>query len=146
MDTTATTIIVGLAIAWVLQYALAFWQMRRFYRRVAELRPYGQVSIGVAGSAWRRRQYAVLAVDTSQRIVHVAELSGWTVLANLKPVRGLDGRPMSDLFDDDLKLPVSQKLLRALRNAASYMKFAVAQPTAIAQADASKMESTLTAT
>src|SRR5438270_6830303 len=106
MDQTATTIIVGLAIAWALQYGLAFWQMQRFYKRVAELRRRGQVSIGVAGSAWRRRQYAVLVVDASHHIVRVAQLSGWTIFATLKPVAGLDGRPMSVLTEEGADLPI----------------------------------------
>ena len=124
MDATATTIIVGLAAAWALQYVLTFWQMRRFYARIAQLRRYGKVSIGVEGSAWKGRQYAVLVVDVNQRIVRAEQLSGWTVLAALKPISGLNGRPMSDLFDDDLELPVSRKLLLALRNAAGYLKAA----------------------
>jgi DNA-binding transcriptional regulator of glucitol operon len=138
-------VIVGLAIAWTIQYALAFWQMRRFYRRVAEFRRYGKVSIGVAGSAWRRRQYAVLVVDASQRIVHVEQLSGWTILAILKPVPGLDGRPLSAVFNDDLELPVSHKLLLALRNAATYIRDAALKPAAVAHVDESPMESSLTA-
>ena len=145
MDTTATLIIVGLAVAWAIQYALAFWQMRRFYKRVAELRRDGKVSIGMAGSAWRRRQYAVLVVDASQRIVHVEQLSGWTILATLKPVRGLDGRPLSALYDDELELPVSHKLLLALRNAATYIKDAARKPAAAAPADESAMERSVTA-
>ncbi len=122
MFTTATTIIVALALAWALQYVLAFWQMRRFYGRIAELRRMGTVSIGVSGSYWRRRQYAVLVVDKNQRIVHVEQLSGWTVLAGLKPVQGLDGLPMSDLLEEGVELPVSHKLLLALQNAASYIR------------------------
>ena len=122
MDSTATIIILSLAAAWLVQYYLAWWQMRRFYKRIAELRRDGLVSIGMAGSSWRRKQYGVLVVDKADKIVHVEQLSGWTVLATLKPVPGLDGRPMSHLFDDDHKLPVSDKLLLALQNAASYVK------------------------
>lgn len=128
MDATATVIIVGLALGWAVQYGLAFWQMRRFYRRVAELRREGLVSIGVAGSSWRRRQYAVLVVDASQHIVRAAQLSGWTIFAALKPVEGLDGLPLSALFDNDAGLPAKPKLLLALRNAASYIKNAAPKP------------------
>lgn len=127
MDQTATLIILGLALAWGIQYALAFYQLRRYHRRVAALRRSGVVATGVAGSSWRRRQYAVLVVDANNRIVHVEELSGWTVFAALRPVKGLDGRPMSDLDDETLNLPVSDKLLLALRNAASYIKDAAAK-------------------
>jgi glucitol operon activator protein len=145
MDPTATMIMVGLAVAWALQYALAFWQMRRFYRRVAEFRRHGQVSIGVAGSSWRGRQYAVLVVDASHRIVQVAQLSGWTIFATLKPVAGLDGRPMSELFDDGANLPVNKKLLLALRSAASFVKDAANKSAARAQAVENTLERSATA-
>lgn len=140
MDRTATFIVIGLALAWGIQYVFAFFQMRRYYGRIAELRRKGKVSTGVAGSSWRRRQYAVLVVDANDRIVHVEELSGWTVFAALKPVRGLDGRPLSDLDDESLKLPVSDKLLLALRNAASYFKEAANKAQAAAPGEDNSLE------
>ena len=145
MDRTATVIILGLALAWTIQYILTFYQMRRYYRRIAELRRLGKVSIGVAGSTWRRRVYAVLVVDVNHRIVHVEQLSGWTVFANLKPVAGLDGRTMSDLDDDDVELPVSNKFLLALRNAASYIKDASSRAKDSATADEGQLARSVTA-
>lgn len=145
MDSTATIIIISLAAAWLVQYYLAWWQMRRFYKRIAVLRRDGVVSIGMAGSSWRRKQYAVLVVDKAEKIVHVEQLSGWTVLATLKPVHGLDGRAMSNLFDDNLKLPVSDKLLLALRNAATYIKDQTIRATP-APADDSRLSESASAT
>lgn len=126
MNSVATLIMVGLAGAWLIQYGLSYWQMRRFYGRIAQLRKLGTVSIGMEGSAWKRRQYAVLVVDDDQRIVHVEQLSGWTVLANLKPVKGLEGCTLDELADDGAQLPIvlNRKLLLALRNAASHIKAA----------------------
>lgn len=119
----ATTLIVGLAVAWFVQYVLSFWQMRRFYGRIAELRKLGTVSIGMEGSAWKRRQYAVLVVDREKRIVRAEQLSGWTVLAALRPIRGLEGRGLAELNDDSVELPISgqRKLLLACRNAAKHI-------------------------
>ncbi len=122
MDSTATLIIVGLALAWSLQYVLAFWQLRRFYGRVAALRRDGIVSIGMSGSTWRRKQYAVLVVDQNGKIVHAEQLYGWTVFAKLKPVPGLAGRPLSDLSDDHIEMAIPDKLLSAFRNAATYIQ------------------------
>jgi len=122
MNTTATVIVIALAIVWAIQYLLTFRQMRRFYQRIAELRRDGLVSVGMAGSTWRRKQYAVLVVDEDQRIVHAEQLSGWTVFASLKSVPGIVGRPMASLADDEVTLPVSPKLLRALRNASMYIE------------------------
>lgn len=122
MSSTAAVIVIALAIVWTLQYLLTFRQMRRFYKRTAELRRDGLLSIGMAGSTWRRKQYAVLVVDEHQRIVHAEQLSGWTVFASLKPIPGIVGQPMSNLRDDDLNLPVSPKLLGALRSASTYIE------------------------
>lgn len=124
MDTisTASAIILMLAIAWFVQYLLSFYQLRRFYRRIHQLRRLGTVSIGAEGTAWKRRQYAVLVVDPERRILHAEQLSGWTVAASLKPVPGLEGRPMSDLLDGAVDLPVSGKLLMALRDAVRHIQ------------------------
>ncbi|MGQ0600478.1 MAG: transcriptional regulator GutM [Anaerolineales bacterium] len=135
MSSTATVIILMLALMWALQYALSFWQMRRYYRRLAELRREGTVWVGLAGSAWKRRQYAVLVVDRDNRIVRVEQLSGWTVLAALQPVPGREGRPVSDLTDDTLPLPVSDKLLLALRDAVKHMQAYAKKKAAEAKAD-----------
>jgi len=124
MDATVTLIIGGLVVMWLLQLGLSYWQMRRFYRRVAELRRRGTVSIGMEGSMWRRRQYAVLVVDEQERIVHAEQLSGWTVLASLKPVAGVAGRTLAELFDDQATWPVKPKLRLALRNAAQHIRTA----------------------
>ena len=80
------------------------------------------------GVNWRLRLFLARTpirgpvVDASHRIVRVAQLSGWTIFATLKPVAGLDGRPMSVLFDEAADLPVSNKLRLALRNAATFVK------------------------
>lgn len=139
MFSTGTVVILMLAAMWALQYALSFWQMRRYYTRLAELRREGTVWVGLAGSAWKRRQYAVLVVDRDNRIVRVEQLSGWTVLAALKPVPGLEGRPVSDLTDDTLQLPVSDKLLLALRDAVKHMQAYAKKKAAEAQADNSAL-------
>lgn len=121
MDEAWKTIILALGIAWGIQYGLAYFQLRRFYRRISELRRLGNVSIGKAGSNWRLKIYAVLVVDKEKHIVHAEHFSGWTILAKLRPLPGLEGRPMQDLFEDTLALPVTQKQLLALRNAAEYL-------------------------
>jgi DNA-binding transcriptional regulator of glucitol operon len=123
---TATVIIIALAFMWTLQYLLTFRQMQRFYRRIARLRRDGVLSVGMAGSTWRRKQYAVLVVDQHYTIVHAEQLSGWTVFAKLKPIRGLAGQPMSRLWNDDLKPSMSSKLLRALRDASDHIQKATA--------------------
>ncbi len=140
MDSTGTLIALLLAAMWILQYVLSFYQMRRYYKRLADLRREGLVWVGMAGSAWRRRQYVALVVSPDQRIVRVEELSGWTVLATLKPLPGLEGRPVSDLSDDSVALPVSKKQLAALRDAVKHMQAHAAKKAAQAAAAAADAE------
>ena len=82
-------LVVGLALTWFLQLYLTSLQMRRYYGRIAALRREGQVWVGLAGSAWRRRTYAVMVVGPDRRVQRVEQLSGWTVLAKLKDVPGV---------------------------------------------------------
>lgn len=121
----ATLIIASLAAAWIIQYALSFWQMQRFYKRIAALRKEkkGRSSIGMAGSAWKRRIYAVLVFDRENRILAVEQLSGWTIFAGLKPVKGLDGTRIEDLFEkeDEIAPAFNQKLYAAIQNAAQHV-------------------------
>lgn len=137
MFETGSAIIILLAAAWLIQFGFSFFQIRRFYARVKALSKYGAVWIGMAGSAWKRRQYVALVVNKDNIIQRAEQLSGWTIFASLKPVKGLDGRPITDLLDDSLELPVSGKLLLAFRNAVEHIQNADAKKAAKeAEADA----------
>lgn len=115
-------LVVGLALTWFLQLFLTGWQMRRYYGRIAALRREGTVVVGLAGSAWRRRQYAVVVVGPDRRVKRVEQLSGWTVLATLKEVPGLAGHTVEELADDRVALPVSKKLRDALKDAIAHLR------------------------
>jgi|YNPMSStandDraft_2_1061718.scaffolds.fasta_scaffold05041_7 DNA-binding transcriptional regulator of glucitol operon len=125
IDVSATMIILGLATAWFMQLLLSYFQLRRFYGRVNQLRKSGNfVSIGVSGSAWKGRQYAILVVDPQTDVIRQSEqLSGWTVLANLKPLHGLEGMTLQELLDEEKTLPhhINRKLVLALRDAAKHI-------------------------
>ena len=58
-----------LGLAWVLQLVLSMRQMRRFYRRVNELKRLGRSSIGVGGGTYRGRAYAVVVADPQGRVL-----------------------------------------------------------------------------
>lgn len=136
MTSTGSAIILMLGIAWLIQFGLSYWQMKRYYKRINVLHRDGSVWIGMEGSAWKRRVYAALVVDKNERIAHAEQLSGWTILATLKPIPGLAGRPVSDLTDDQIELPVSPKLLKALRNAVMHRQEAADKAAAKALAEA----------
>jgi DNA-binding transcriptional regulator of glucitol operon len=114
-------LVVGLALTWFLQLYLTSLQMRRYYGRIAALRREGQVWVGLAGSAWRRRTYAVMVVGPDRRVQRVEQLSGWTVLAKLKDVPGVAGYTVEEIADDSVALPVPKKLREALKHAVSLM-------------------------
>ncbi len=114
-------LVVGLALTWFLQLYLTSLQMRRYYGRIAALRREGQVWVGLAGSAWRRRTYAVMVVGPDRRVQRVEQLSGWTVLAKLKGVPGVTGYTVEEIADDSVALPVPKKLREALKHAVSLM-------------------------
>jgi len=124
-DSTTIFILGGLALAWLIQYYFSFRQMRRFYSRISSLRKEkkGISSIGMAGSAWKRRIYAVIIFDPANHILAVEKLSGWTIFANLKPVDGLVGVALEDLFlkEAELSVPYNKKLFAAIQDAAKHV-------------------------
>lgn len=83
--------LVVLGLAWVLQLFLSIGQMRRFYRRVAELKRLGRTAVGVGGGTYRGRAYAVVVADPTGRVLTVEVMSGISVFAGLKPLREVTG-------------------------------------------------------
>lgn len=119
-----TTILFGLVVMWILQFGLAYWQMRRFYRRMAMLRRSGLTAIGLSGNRYKGRSYAVLTIDEDGRIIHAEQFSGWTVFAQLRPVPALVGMSLSELSNNMASLPLSKKLQSAFGNAATELQTA----------------------
>lgn len=114
---------IGLAIAYAFQLLLTGWQARRYYRRLKELRKAGLTSVGMDGSKWKGRTYAVLVIDEEKRIKHAEMLSGMTIFAKLKPVNQLVGLDLQALLDENQVFKLSKRSLQAFRNAAlEYLK------------------------
>jgi DNA-binding transcriptional regulator of glucitol operon len=80
-----------IGLAWVLQLVLSLRQMRRFYRRVAELKRLGRTGIGVGGGTYRGRAYAVVVADPQGRVLTAEVMSGISVFAGLRPLPELKG-------------------------------------------------------
>lgn len=112
------TILFGLVAMWIIQFGLAFWQMRRFYGRLAVLRRGGLTAVGLSGNRYKGRSYAVLTVDETNRIIHAEKFSGWTIFAGLKPVPELIGLSLDEVLAQSTTLPVNKKLQDAFANAA----------------------------
>ena len=112
-----TTIIIAFVIAWVIQFALTYFQMRRYQKRLNELRKEGMTATGMSGSMYKRRAYGILVIDEDDKILHAEQFSGWTVFASLKPVNELVGLTIKDIVDDNVSLPISKKIRSAFKNA-----------------------------
>ena len=106
-----------LVVGWVLQGVFSFWQAKRFYGRIQQLRTLGRTAVGVAGSIYRTKAYGVLAVDRENRIVRAEKLSGFTFLAQPKPVQQLAGMTLSDFLSGPVE-GLSPKLYDAFKMAA----------------------------
>ncbi|MBE7552739.1 MAG: transcriptional regulator GutM [Anaerolineales bacterium] len=107
-----------LGALWLIQFGLAYWQMRRFYQRMITLRQSGLTAIGLSGNRYQGRAYAVLTIDEDDRIIHAEQFSGWTVFAQLRPMPQLIGMPLQELLNNEANLPISKKLRSACANAA----------------------------
>jgi DNA-binding transcriptional regulator of glucitol operon len=83
--------LVFVGLAWVLQLFLSIGQMRRFYRRVADLKRLGRTAVGVGGGTYRGRAYAVVVVDPTGRVVTAELMTGISVFAHLKPLTEVRG-------------------------------------------------------
>lgn len=128
---TATFVVLALALAWLTQLGLSYWQMKRFYGRISQLRKSGKLAIGLEGGLYKGRQYGVLVVDEQENIVRAEQLSGLTIFSQLKPVSPLVGLKMHRLFEDEKalaeELKLSKKQVLAFRNAAQYIRDAEAR-------------------
>jgi DNA-binding transcriptional regulator of glucitol operon len=111
-------IFLALGVLWIIQFGLAYWQMRRFYQRMITLRRSGLTAIGLSGNRYKGRSYAVLTIGEDGRIIHAEHFSGWTVFAQLKPIPQLVGMSLPELLAHEETLPVSKKLRPAIANAA----------------------------
>lgn len=128
---TATFVVLALALAWFIQLGLSYWQMKRFYGRISQLRKSGKLAIGLEGGMYKGRQYGVLVVDEQENIVRAEQLSGLTIFSQLKPVSPLIGLKVHRLFEDEKalaeELKISKKQVLAFRNAAQYIRDAEAR-------------------
>ena len=115
-------ILASLLIMWLIQFGLAWWQMRRFYDRIAVLRRGGLTAIGLSGDRLRGRSYAVLTVNEMDCVIHAEMFSGWTVFAGLKPIPQVLGYSVDDLCNQTKLATLPVKWRGALSHAAQIIK------------------------
>ena len=97
-------LIIVFGFCWLVQGYLAYKQYTKFMERIHRLRKQGAVGIGRT-NRWHSKVIVVLTADSQEKIVCGEVLQGLTVLASLKPIKGISGLTMSDLATNPLQLP-----------------------------------------
>lgn len=110
------------AVAWSLQLLATYWQLRRFYRQLAELRRLGRCAVGMVGNRWRGRTYGVLCLDHHNQVLQAAIFEGLTVFARLRILPNLKGRHLNELLTTSAP-PAGMRMThwRALQHAAQFL-------------------------
>ncbi|MHB8807814.1 MAG: transcriptional regulator GutM [Anaerolineaceae bacterium] len=119
-----STLIIGFVIAWVIQFVMTYFQMRRFNKKLSQFKKLGTTAVGMSGSMYKRRTYGVLVIDKNEKILHAEQFSGWTVFASLKPVQELEGLTPADIMNESLELPITKKTRSAFQNAVQQIESA----------------------
>ena len=105
-----------------MQLLLTYRQMRLFYSRYQEVGRAKRAAIANEGSIFGGRVYVVLVADRDcDAVVSAEKLSGWTVFAQLRPVRQVVGLDLDTVAQDEPIEGVSPKVRRAFRQAASLL-------------------------
>ncbi|NIA24255.1 MAG: hypothetical protein GWP04_01655 [Gammaproteobacteria bacterium] len=116
-------LLILLVVAWLIQLGLSTWQMHRFHGRAQDLRRLGStMSIGMAGSNWKRKTYVVAVIDQSDVVVAAERLSGFTIFAGLQPVPSVVGWQLDNLGLGTPPAGVSDKTWAAFEQAAGFLK------------------------
>ena len=105
-------LIVALAISYLAQVGLSFFQMMDFATSYGSLRRRGKGAIGKRKGALSAGSIALFLIDGDGIVTEARAMSGLTVLARFKPLAGFDGMHVGELADGPLA-----RLPRGLRHA-----------------------------
>jgi hypothetical protein len=109
--------------------------MRAFHKKSQQLRRMGtHMSIGLAGTTYRRKVYAALVTDADDRVVAAEELGGWTVFAGSRPVPAVVGLTLEEVGKGEPPAGVSKKTWASLDHAAGFIRNKLAKEAAAAAA------------
>lgn len=90
-------LIVALAISYLAQVGLSFFQMKDFASTYGSLRRRGKVAIGKRKAAFSAGSIALLLIDAEGMVTEARAMSGLTVLARFRPLHGFDGLHISQI-------------------------------------------------
>ncbi len=93
-------LIIFAVIAWLMQIALGWWQIRRFNRAFDRLCQLGAVGVGRSGGRFKPRVVLALAFDAQQRVCGSMLMRGLTIFAQPKQLNRLHGIHRQELRPD----------------------------------------------
>lgn len=115
MDATTSLITIAV-IAWVLQIATGFFQVRSFNRMLREVSSKGEIKIGKTSSRWKPKTLVVLAHDQNGVVIDARVMKGITVFTRPKPLIDLINRrlPLSDNWLNAQESSIKEAIICAL--------------------------------
>lgn len=114
-----------LAVMWGAQFGLAYFQLRRFNRRILEVRKWGKTAVGLSGDRYRGRTYAILTIDETGKVINAEHFAGKTIFARVQPAPQIVGLTIDEILAAPDTLPVSKKSQQAFASAANYLSEAI---------------------
>lgn len=111
-------LIIVLGLAFVLQFIFTMLQMKSFSINYGALRKLGRVAIGKAKGGFKSGVIVMFAIDDKGDILKGSYISGVTVLARFKDLKGFENINIEDLRDEHvIKFP--KQVQKAILNASS---------------------------
>lgn len=111
-------LIIALGLAFILQFVFTMLQMKSFSVNYGALRKLGRVAIGKAKGGFKAGVIVMFAIDGNGDILKGSYMSGVTVLARFKELKGFADINIANLCDGHVaKLP--KQLQKAVLNASS---------------------------
>ncbi|WP_054712054.1 transcriptional regulator GutM [Bacillus sp. JCM 19041] len=86
--------VICLAVGFLLQSVLGFWQIKNFNERYREMREEGQVAIGRSKGIVRTGVILMLLMDRKGNIIRAERMQGMTIFARFKEVPTLAQQPL----------------------------------------------------
>lgn len=122
MNSVTFLITMGI-IVWVLNFIFGLLQIRDFNKNYIELRKLGKVAIGRKKGKLTSGTIVLIRIQDDGLIVESRKMQGVTVAARVKAFKGLEGKFIRSITEDDLdgfNKPLKKAILDAVVN---YNKF-----------------------
>ncbi|UTR10217.1 transcriptional regulator GutM [Evansella sp. LMS18] len=91
-----------MALAWLVQSVFGFFQIKNFNQNYIEMRAKGRVAIGRRKGMLTAGTVVMLAINKKNEIIDARKMEGLTVLARVKPMKGLEDKHLLKLKQEDL--------------------------------------------